>query len=134
MDATYLSPHVNMAARMEAATRQFGVSILITRSFYTLLSEDAQKMCRKIDVVTVKGSVSGFLCCLLVNLDDINFTHRFPYRTFPCQYIHTILSKTKSSLSSELPNIVVSACRKFSRNRLRIMTPRRGCQTLILSS
>lgn len=34
VDATYLSPHVNMAARMEAATRQFGVSVLITRSFF----------------------------------------------------------------------------------------------------
>jgi class 3 adenylate cyclase len=34
VDATYLSPHVNMAARMEAATRQFGVSILMTRSFF----------------------------------------------------------------------------------------------------
>jgi len=56
VDATYLSPHVNMAARMEAATRQFGVSILITRNFFTLLSEESQKHCRKIDVVTVKGS------------------------------------------------------------------------------
>jgi class 3 adenylate cyclase len=36
VDATYLSPHVNMAARMEAATRQFGVSILITRNFFTV--------------------------------------------------------------------------------------------------
>lgn len=34
VDATYLSPHVNMAARMEAATRQFGVSVLVTRSFF----------------------------------------------------------------------------------------------------
>lgn len=34
VDATYLSPHVNMAARMEVATKQFGVSILLTRSFY----------------------------------------------------------------------------------------------------
>ncbi|KAL7538676.1 hypothetical protein ACHAXR_008731, partial [Thalassiosira sp. AJA248-18] len=56
VDATYLSPHVNMAARMEAATRQFGVSVLITRSFFKLLSEPAQKHCRKVDVVTVKGS------------------------------------------------------------------------------
>lgn len=56
VDATYLSPHVNMAARMEAATRQFGVAILITRSFFKLLSEPAQTQCRKIDVVTVKGS------------------------------------------------------------------------------
>jgi class 3 adenylate cyclase len=34
VDATYLSPHVNMAARMEAASRQFGVSLLMTRSFH----------------------------------------------------------------------------------------------------
>lgn len=56
VDATYLSPHVNMAARMEAATRQFGVAILITRNFFKLLSESAQNHCRKVDVVTVKGS------------------------------------------------------------------------------
>ena len=34
VDATYLSPHVNMAARMEVATRQFGVSLLMTRNFH----------------------------------------------------------------------------------------------------
>lgn len=34
VDATYLSPHVNMAARMEAASRQFGVAILMTERFY----------------------------------------------------------------------------------------------------
>lgn len=37
VDATYLSPHVNMAARMEAATRQFGVSTLITRNFFKVM-------------------------------------------------------------------------------------------------
>ncbi len=29
IDASYLSPNVNMSARLEAATRQFGVSILV---------------------------------------------------------------------------------------------------------
>ena len=29
IDASYLSPNVNMAARLEAATKQFGTSILI---------------------------------------------------------------------------------------------------------
>ena len=33
VDATYLSPHVNMAARMEAASRQFGVCILMSERF-----------------------------------------------------------------------------------------------------
>jgi hypothetical protein len=56
VDATYLSPHVNMAARMEAASRQFGLAILMTERFHELLSPEAQEHCRKIDVVTVKGS------------------------------------------------------------------------------
>ena len=29
IDASYLSPNVNMAARLEAATKQFGVSLLL---------------------------------------------------------------------------------------------------------
>lgn len=58
VDATYLSPHVNMAARMEAASRQFGVSILMTERFVELMSIEAQQHCRKLDVVTVKGSTT----------------------------------------------------------------------------
>jgi class 3 adenylate cyclase len=34
VDATYLSPHVNMAARMETASRQYHVSLLMTENFY----------------------------------------------------------------------------------------------------
>ena len=34
VDATYLSPHVNMTARMEAASRQYGVAILMTERFF----------------------------------------------------------------------------------------------------
>ncbi len=34
VDATYLSPHVNMTARMEAASRQFGLAILMTERFH----------------------------------------------------------------------------------------------------
>jgi len=45
-----------MAARAQAATKQFQVSLLMTRSFFKLLSDPAQQTCRKIDVVTVKGS------------------------------------------------------------------------------
>lgn len=34
VDATYLSPHVNMSARMEAACRQFKLAILMTQQFH----------------------------------------------------------------------------------------------------
>ncbi len=56
IDASYLSPHVNMASRLEAATKQYGVKLLFSHLFYKLLSPAAQNMCRKLDCVTVKGS------------------------------------------------------------------------------
>ncbi|KAF0719136.1 Aste57867_1250 [Aphanomyces stellatus] len=56
IDASYLSPDVNMSARLEAATKQFGVTILFSHTFHKLLSHHIQDMCRLIDCVTVKGS------------------------------------------------------------------------------
>jgi len=57
VDATYLSPHVNMAARMETASRQYGTPLLLTESVHELMTEEGRGKCRKIDVVTVKGSI-----------------------------------------------------------------------------
>jgi class 3 adenylate cyclase len=56
VDATYLSPHVNMAARLETSSRQYGVPLLASHFFHELMSPEAQSFCRKVDVVTVKGS------------------------------------------------------------------------------
>jgi hypothetical protein len=56
VDATYLSPHVNMAARLETSSKQYQVPLLMSHFFHELLSEIPQKKCRKVDVVTVKGS------------------------------------------------------------------------------
>lgn len=57
IDASYLSPNVNMAARLEAATKQYGVSILISGALFDHLSDDLKEICRLIDIVTVKGSI-----------------------------------------------------------------------------
>eukprot|EP01038_Epipyxis_sp_PR26KG_P015176 gene15176-20442_t len=56
VDATYLSPHVNMAARLETSSRQYGVPLLASQDFYDLMSNEGQSYCRRLDVVTVKGS------------------------------------------------------------------------------
>jgi class 3 adenylate cyclase len=56
VDATYLSPHVNMAARLETSSKQYGVPLLASQTFYDLMSPEAQNKCRRLDVVTVKGS------------------------------------------------------------------------------
>jgi hypothetical protein len=56
IDATYLSPHVNMASRMMSATKQYHVHILLSQAVHKLMSENAQRKLRHIDTVTVKGS------------------------------------------------------------------------------
>jgi class 3 adenylate cyclase len=56
IDVSYLSPHVNMASRLEAATKQYGTAILLSDSIFGLMSEPIQSQCRLVDRVTVKGS------------------------------------------------------------------------------
>lgn len=56
IDASYLSPNVNIAARLMTATKQYKVSILFSGSLYSQLSPEIKKICRKIDCVKVKGS------------------------------------------------------------------------------
>ena len=46
VDASYLSPHVNIASRMCAAAKQYGKSILMSSVFYNLLSPTAARYCR----------------------------------------------------------------------------------------
>eukprot|EP00934_Nitzschia_sp_Nitz4_P008652 Nitzschia sp. Nitz4//scaffold11_size288233//230845//235511//NITZ4_000808-RA/size288233-snap-gene-0.61-mRNA-1//-1//CDS//3329534176//8642//frame0 len=56
IDATYLSPHVNMASRMMSATRQYGVTILLSKAVQELLSLNCREKLRHLDTVYVKGS------------------------------------------------------------------------------
>ena len=56
IDASYLSPNVNISARLEAATRQYGVSILLSGELQEVLSDEFKEITRLIDIVTVKGS------------------------------------------------------------------------------
>lgn len=57
IDASYLSPNVNMASRLEAATKQFGVQMLVSGELYEIMTAGARRHFRQIDRVTVKGSV-----------------------------------------------------------------------------
>lgn len=42
IDASYLSPNVNMASRLEAATKQFKVPLLLSEDFVICLSEEVR--------------------------------------------------------------------------------------------
>lgn len=56
IDASYLSPNVNISSRLEAATMQYGVPLLISHYIVNILSQKTRNYCRKIDRVTLKGS------------------------------------------------------------------------------
>jgi len=56
IDASYLSPNVNLAARLCSATRQYRIPFLFSGAFYKLLDPPIQKRCRHLDQVTLKGS------------------------------------------------------------------------------
>ena len=56
IDASYLSPNVNAAARLEAATHMYKTPLLMSGFFVDELSPAARSFCRMLDVVSVKGS------------------------------------------------------------------------------
>lgn len=56
IDASYLSPNVNMAARLEAATKQYGIMLLLSGDLVDGCTAQMRGYCRQIDRVTVKGS------------------------------------------------------------------------------
>jgi len=56
IDASYLSPNVNLASRLEAATKQYRVPLLMSEAFFGGLSGSIQSTCRRCDRVSFKGS------------------------------------------------------------------------------
>ncbi|OMJ72818.1 hypothetical protein SteCoe_28655 [Stentor coeruleus] len=71
IDASYLSPNVNLASRLEAATKQFGVHILISNVLYNICSHVTKTKLRRVDRVTVKGSkhpMELYTCDIFPNL------------------------------------------------------------------
>lgn len=70
IDASYLSPNVNIAARLESASRQFGVPLLVSGPLYNLCSDEMKNLMRFVDCVMVKGSVQPLeLYTIDVNLN-----------------------------------------------------------------
>jgi hypothetical protein len=55
IDASYLGPDVDLSDVLEAATKSYKVPILMTEAFFTNLSENIQKTCRKVDCAKLEG-------------------------------------------------------------------------------
>ncbi|CAK4081656.1 unnamed protein product [Aphanomyces euteiches] len=55
IDATYISPHVEMADRLEAGSKIFKTKINVSHWLYALLSPAARKFMRKMDTIQIRG-------------------------------------------------------------------------------
>jgi len=55
IDATYISPHVAMADRLEAGTKVFNVPLVMSEWFVGLLSPAARAFLRRLDCIKVRG-------------------------------------------------------------------------------
>lgn len=70
IDASYLSPNVNMAARLESVTKSYGCLILISHAVIELCTEPIAQECRLIDHVSVVGRKQPFKLYSM-DLDDL---------------------------------------------------------------
>ena len=55
IDASYLSPNVKLAERLEGATKAFGVPLLLSGSLYRHLTWETKNQCRQVDWVSMNG-------------------------------------------------------------------------------
>lgn len=53
LDASFVSETVEMAETLESSTKRYGVKVLMSESFYLILSQKVKQFCRKIDRVLV---------------------------------------------------------------------------------
>ncbi|KAF4754346.1 Adenylyl/guanylyl cyclase, partial [Perkinsus olseni] len=59
IDASYLSPNVNLAGSLEGATKEYGVCMLLSGPMVESCNEDMRKHCRIIDRVMINGAKMG---------------------------------------------------------------------------
>mmetsp|Transcript_24063 Transcript_24063/g.74800 ORF Transcript_24063/g.74800 Transcript_24063/m.74800 type:complete len:943 (-) Transcript_24063:56-2884(-) len=69
IDASYLSPNVNMASRLESATKLYGCVILLSDAITRQMSEMLREECRLIDHVRMEGTRKP-LKLYTLDLDD----------------------------------------------------------------
>lgn len=55
IDASYISPHVNLTMALEEGTKIYGVPFVISHHFYNLLSKEVQQKMRPLDRIVLHG-------------------------------------------------------------------------------
>mmetsp|Transcript_33842 Transcript_33842/g.78143 ORF Transcript_33842/g.78143 Transcript_33842/m.78143 type:complete len:201 (+) Transcript_33842:1237-1839(+) len=97
IDASYLSPHVNIASRLESATKLYRLPLLLSQNFVVGLSGQFQSNCRMCDRVTFKGSAEPMY---IYHYDTLAF-HELRK---PPQHYNVLLEATLWKCDEELVN------------------------------
>lgn len=94
-----------MAARLEAATKQYGVALLISGALHDIFTDDIKLLCREIDTVTVKGSIQPMrLFTVDINFDNMKSKYdRFGQMTIKEK--KTLRDKEKKMLLHKIFNL-----------------------------
>jgi len=72
IDASYISPHVNIAARLETVAKVYSTDILLSEHVARTLSQRAADRCRKIDMVKLKPAAAPLgIYCFDINRDVV---------------------------------------------------------------
>ena len=69
IDASYLSPNVNMASKLEEKSKQYGTPLLISEALHTSCTPEMKRYIRQVDKIKEKG-VQPFG---LFTVDMVNF-------------------------------------------------------------
>ncbi len=75
IDASYLSPNVNMANTLEAATKDYGTPLLFTGDLVFYFSDKVKTQIRQIDSVKI-GKFSYDFYTIDLNLDRIQLENQ----------------------------------------------------------
>lgn len=71
IDASYLSPHVNMAAKLEEGTKEYGVHMILSDDFVAYLSPKARDEVRVIDLLKTHEGHKYMLHTLDLDIDNL---------------------------------------------------------------
>jgi len=73
IDASYISPHVNMAEFLESSTKEYGVGLLMSEAFQKLLSDQAKLLVRKLDRIK-RNNAEDPMCLYTFDMEPSNLT------------------------------------------------------------
>jgi len=71
IDASYLSPNVNMSSKLEEKTKTYGVELIFSGDVYDYLSPDAKEYARIIDIIEGENEEEFRLYTIDLDLSEI---------------------------------------------------------------